>query len=489
MTIDFISTAIPYVNASPHIGFALELVLADVVCRHRRQRGISTYFLSGTDDNSLKNALAAEVAGVTTEELVAEHTAEFRELRDVLNISYDDFLSTSIDPRHAPTVERLWKLCEENGDIYQDYYEGLYCVACEQFYAPNELPGGLCPEHGAIPESIAEENYFFRLSRYQNQLIDLISGDRLKILPAEKKNEVLGFLRKPLRDLSISRSRQRARGWGIPVPGDDSQIVYVWFDALANYISALGYGSGSPDFDTFWKDSDRISHVIGKGVTRFHAVYWPAILASAGLRPPTEILVHGYATVEGQKISKTTGNIVSPVIAERRHGADALRYYLLRHIGSQRDGDFSWSRFDAAYGHELANDLGNLVSRTVALGQRYGTPPSTTCEIASGLPETVSEHIEQFELDRALDAIWRVVTSTNAYVNRTEPWALAKQGNRSGLLDVLGELYGTLSVIGEVLSPFLPDTSDRLIQAVRSSSRATLFPKQGAGGEKQSVGH
>lgn len=479
MSTHFISTAIPYVNAPPHIGFALELVLADVVCRHRRQRGVSTYFLSGTDDNSLKNALAAEVAGVHTEELVARHSAEFRKLRELLNASYDDFLSTSRDRRHAPAVERLWKLCDQNGDVYQDHYEGLYCVACEQFYATDELPGGLCPEHGTAPEPIAEENYFFRLSRYQDQLIELISGGGLKILPAAKQNEVLGFLREPLRDLSISRSHQRARGWGIRVPGDSSQIIYVWFDALANYVSALGYGSDSPEFDTFWKDSDQITHVIGKGVTRFHAIYWPAILLSAGLRPPTEILVHGYATVEGQKISKSAGHAASPFEAERRYGVDALRYYLLRHIGSQRDGDFSWSRFDDAYKHELANDLGNLVSRTVALGQRHGTPPSTSCEIASGLPDTVSVHIEQFELDRALDAIWRVVTRTNAHINRTEPWALAKHGNRRALLDVLGELYGTLSVIGEVLRPFLPHTSDRLIHALRSSSSVTLFPKLG----------
>jgi methionyl-tRNA synthetase len=478
MTAQFISTAIPYVNASPHIGFALELILADVVCRHRRAGGGQTYFLSGTDDNSLKNALAAELRGVSTRELVAEHTKEFRRLRDVLDISYDDFLSTSTDARHAPAVEKLWERCEENGDIYQGHYEGQYCVACEQFYAPDELPGGVCPEHGSSPEVIAEDNWFFRLSRYQDALLRLISHDELRIQPKEKKNEVLKFLQQPLRDLSISRSRERARGWGIPVPGDSSQIVYVWFDALANYISALGYGVSSQNFETFWQRSQQVTHVIGKGVTRFHAVYWPAILLSAGLRPPTEILVHGYATVEGQKISKSAGRTVSPHEAKQRYGADALRYYLVRHIGSQRDGDFSWSRFDSAYARELADDLGNLLSRTVALLRRHGLPPTTTAEIASDLRRSVAEHVDRFELDRALDAIWKVVANTNAYINRTEPWNLAKRGNQQALVEVLGELCGTLTVIGEVLRPFLPGTSDRLLRALRSASPVTLFPKR-----------
>jgi methionyl-tRNA synthetase len=475
----FISTAIPYVNASPHIGFALELILADVVCRHRRQRG-ETFFLSGTDDNSLKNALAAERAAVTTEQLVATYTKEFHQLRDVLNITYDDFLSTSTDPRHAPAVRKLWERCRQNGDIFEGRYDGLYCVACEQFCTPEELQDGVCPEHGTAPERVAERNYFFRLSRYQDELFGLIDRDELAIRPAQKKNEVLAFLSRPLRDLSVSRSSQRARGWGIPVPDDESQIVYVWFDALANYISALGYAATSRAFRTFWTDADSITHVIGKGVTRFHAVYWPAILLSAGLRPPTEILVHGYVTVEGKKISKSTGNTVSPTEAERRHGADALRYYLLRHIGSQRDGDFSWSRFDAVYEHDLANDLGNLVSRTVALGGRYGPPASTSCTLAPDLAEIVASHVESFELDRALDAIWRVVSATNAYVNESEPWTLVKQQNECAFREVLGELYGTLTAIGEVLRPFLPETSERLLCALASSSQVTLFPKKGS---------
>jgi methionyl-tRNA synthetase len=477
MTKRFISSAIPYVNAPPHIGFALELVITDVLARYARQRGSQVFFLSGTDDNSLKNALAAELAGTSAERLVQANTSEFVQLKEVLNVSYDDFLSTSTDPRHAPAIEKLWRKCTQNDDIYVGEYEGLYCIGCEQFYAQDELSDGLCPEHNVAPESVSERNYYFRLSRYQDQLVRLISRNEIAILPRHRKNEVLGFLEAPLLDLSISRSVDRARGWGIPVPGDPSQIVYVWFDALTNYISALGYAQDNDDFQSYWYGADRITHVVGKGVTRFHAVYWPAILLSAGLRTPTEILVHGYITIDGQKISKSLGNTISPTEASNRYGVDALRYYLLRHIGCHRDGDFSWSRFAEVYEHELANDLGNLVSRTTALGRRYGVPEAPKTTLAEGLTLEVAQHIEEFAVDRALDAIWRVIEATNAYVNQTEPWVLAKTGENEALAAVLSELYGTLNRIGETLIPFLPDSAHSLLRSVALSSPEQLFPK------------
>lgn len=464
---DLVSTAIPYVNASPHIGFALELVLADVIARHARP----CHFISGSDDNSLKNALAAEKTGQSTAAFVAEHVKEFRELRGLLNLSYDDFLNTSADTRHAPVVEALWRRCEQSGDIYQRDYEGLYCVGCEQFYAPDELPGGVCPDHRTKLEVVRERNYFFRLSRYHDALVRLIESDGIAILPVQRKKEVLAFLRTPLLDLSISRSVGRARGWGIPVPGDPSQIIYVWFDALANYLR-------DPQR---WNEASRISHVIGKGITRFHAVYWPAILLSAGLRPPSKILVHGYVTIEGLKISKSLGNTISPHDACARFGVDALRYYLVRHVGSHRDGDFSWSRFEEVYTHELADDLGNLVSRTTALGRKYGAPAATTAVLAAGLATEVGQHIEAFALHRALDSIWRVVADTNAYVNQTEPWTLARKRQREQLAKVLSELYGTLECVGRVLSPFLPDTAERLSNALSASSAVQLFPKLNRG--------
>jgi methionyl-tRNA synthetase len=474
----FISTAIPYVNASLHIGFALELVVADVIARHARQAGSRCHFLSGTDDNSLKNALAAEQSGLSTAAFVNARASEFRQLRETLNISYDDFLSTSTDPRHAPAVEVLWRRCQESGDIYESEYEGLYCVGCEQFYAPAELHEGVCPEHRTKPASVHERNYFFRLSRYQDELVRLIENDEISILPAHRKNEVLAFLSEPLLDLSISRSVARARGWGIPVPDDPTQIIYVWFDALAYYISSPGFARNDEQFRRLWDRADRIAHVIGKGVTRFHAVYWPAILLSAGVRVPSQILVHGYVTIDGQKISKSLGNAISPHEARDRLGTDALRYYLLRHVGSQRDGDFSWARFDEVHTHDLANDLGNLVSRTTALGRRHGVPPLPAASaLAEGLAAEVARHVEEYALDRALGSIWTVIEQTNAYINQTAPWSLAKRGNYGELADVLTELYGTLDCVGRSLAPFLPATSERLLSALSASSAVQLFPK------------
>lgn len=485
MNTRFISTAIPYVNAAPHIGFALELLIADVLARHARAAGRDVYFLTGTDENGLKNALAAERTGVPVQRFVADKAAEFAALGTALGVGADDFLRTSADPRHAPAVEKLWRACEANGDIYTAAYSGLYCVGCEQFYTESELEDGLCAEHGTRPELVAERNYFFRLGRYRDALIELIERRRIAILPPAKRNEVLAFLAGPLEDISISRSAERARGWGLPVPNDPSQVVYVWFDALANYISALGFANDEERFARYWNDGARISHVIGKGIVRFHAVYWPAILLSAGLPPPTEILVHGYVTSEGSKIGKSRGNAVSPFEASARHGRDALRYYLLRHIGSHRDGDFSWQRFDEVYARELADGLGNLVSRTVALARRYGLPPPAESCLAKGLEAQVDESLEQFGVHRALDAIWAVVAEANAYVNRTEPWRLARSGEREALREVLAELWAALHVVGRTLEPFLPETSAKLVHALETCSAEPLFPKHRPVGNEQ----
>jgi methionyl-tRNA synthetase len=477
MNTHFVSTAIPYVNAAPHIGFALELVIADVIARHSRQRGRRVYFLTGTDDNSLKNALAAEAEGLATARLVRRNTAAFRALQPQLDVSADDFISTSADPRHAPAVLALWHACERNGDVYRGRYSGLYCVGCERFYAEAELVAGRCPDHGQPLEQVAEENWFFRLSRYQDALIRLIGSDELAILPRHRRNEVLSFLEAPLEDLSISRSAERARGWGIPVPGDPSQIVYVWFDALANYVSAPGYADRGAQYQCFWEGGDRISHVIGKGVLRFHAVYWPAILLSAGVRRPTELLVHGYVTVDGRKIGKSLGNAVAPDAASTLIGTDALRYYLLRHVGSHRDGDFSLTRCREAYDHELANQLGNLLARTIGLARRYGRPQQESAELAAGLEQVVGDHIDAFAVHKGLEEIFRVIAAANAFVSRTEPWALARAAQHDALAAVLGELFGTLRVLTTVLAPFLPQTAIDIIGQLGSCEPQPLFPR------------
>jgi len=274
----YITTAIPYVNGDPHLGFALECVQADALARHRRQRDERVRFLSGTDDNSLKNVEAAEAAGVPIAEFVNAKAERFEALREPLGLSYDDFIRTSTDPRHRPAAERLWRACSASEDLYERSYEGLYCTGCEAFLDRDELTAGLCPEHHYQPEQVAERHWFFRLSRYEDELLELVGSGQLRIEPDQRRNEVLGFIRGGLEDFSISRSRERARGWGIPVPEDQSQVIYVWFDALANYISALGYGTGGERYREWWERSDERVHAIGKGIIRFHAVYRPAIL-------------------------------------------------------------------------------------------------------------------------------------------------------------------------------------------------------------------
>ena len=308
----YLSTTIPYVNSRAHVGHALELVQADVLARHHRRIGDEVRFQSGTDDNSLKNVLAAEAEGISTRALVNRNASVFAGLREHLSLSFDDFIRTSSDPRHRPGVERLWRACEASGDLYRKTYEGLYCVGCEQFYTEAELDHGNCPDHGTPPQVVAEENWFFRLSKYAGRLHDEISSGRLRIEPASRCNEVLGFIAGGLADFSVSRSVARARGWGIQVPGDPTQVIYVWWDALGNYITSLNYGAQKHgaerergSYHRWWAGTDRRVHVVGKGVLRFHAVYWPAILLSAGEPLPTEIFVHDYLTIDGRKISKS----------------------------------------------------------------------------------------------------------------------------------------------------------------------------------------
>ncbi|MFL5805534.1 MAG: methionine--tRNA ligase [Roseiflexaceae bacterium] len=470
----YITTAIPYVNAKPHIGFALEAVQTDALARYQRWKGADVRFLTGTDENSLKNVRAAEQAGIPTQALVDHYAAEFYALRTALNLSFDDFIRTSTDPRHRAGVERLWQACAQRGDIYTRPYRGLYCVGCEQFYAEDELADGLCPEHLTAPEIVEEQNYFFRLSRYADQLRELIATDRLRIVPQSRKNEVLSFLRGGLADFSISRSRARARGWGIAVPGDPDQVIYVWFDALGNYITALGYADDAPLYQRYWADNPRRVHVIGKGIIRFHAVYWPAILLSAGVPLPTTILVHGYVTAGGEKISKSRGNSIDPVALAERYGTDALRYYLLREIPPTEDGDFTLARFARAYNTGLADQLGNLLQRVLGMVSRYyggsvpapGQPDDLDQQLiatAQVLAECVDTALERYAPNEALAAIWDLIAAANKYVVVVQPWTLAKRRAESAaeqrLATSLYNLIETLRLVAHTLVPLLPATA------------------------------
>lgn len=471
-----ITTAIPYVNGRPHLGHAQELVETDVLARHRRQRGGEVRFQTGTDDNALKNVRGAEAAGLPTAEYVARGADGFTALREPLELSYDDFLRTSADPRHRPGVERLWAACAARGDLYRRSYSGLYCVGCEQFYAPDELADGLCPEHGRPPEPVEEENWFFRLSRYGEELSALVDSGRLRIEPASRRREVSAFLASGLEDFSVSRSRERARGWGIPVPGDPDQVVYVWYDALTNYLTGPGYGTDDATFARWWTDADEVVHVIGKGVLRFHAVYWPAMLLSAGVRLPDAILVHEYVTTGGAKISKSAGGAVDPADVVATYGTDALRWWLLRDVARSGDTDFTDERLVDRANEDLAHNLGNLVNRTVSMVGRYrdgaipsGTGGADAAALRAARDEaaaTIDAALDAFDFRRAVAAVTRIGDEANRYVEAVRPWELARSeragAGREVLDAVLAELVDACRDIAAHLTPFLPGAAARI---------------------------
>ncbi|MBD7997002.1 methionine--tRNA ligase [Oerskovia gallyi] len=489
----YVTTAIPYVNGDPHLGHALELVQTDVLARHARLRGRPTRFLTGTDDHALKNVSAARAADREVGAFVAEHVEDFRALRPALSLSTDDFLSTSTDPRHRPGVEALWRRCAEAGDFYRRSYEGLYCAGCEQFYSPDELDAsGRCPEHLPLPERVVEENWFFRLSRHTDAIREVITSGRVRINPAAKRNEVLAFLDAGLEDFSVSRPATRSDGWGIPVPGDPSQVVYVWWDALTNYVTALGYGTdpavpgAADDYRTWWSGGDERVHVIGKGITRFHAVYWLGLLLSAGEPLPTTIHVHDYVTAGGAKLAKSAGTAVHPVRLVDVFGTDALRWWFAREVPLLGDAEFTTERLVARHDDELAHGVGNLVNRTLTLVHRFrggavpaiprarATDPDELSAAVGQVGTAVDAALADADLRAATRAVRRVVDAANRYVNAEKPWELAareRTGNQDagGRLDqVLARLVEACRVVAVELSPFVPDGAARLREQLGS---------------------
>lgn len=464
-----VSTSIPYVNAKPHIGHALEYVETDAYVRHIRLQGDEVLFITGTDDNALKNVQAAQAAGEPVQQFVDAHAEEFKKLCTSLGIDEHVFVRTSGNEAHTKTAQAIWEACNKKGDLIKKTYSGYYCVGCEEFKTEKDLVDGACPIHPGKPlELVSEENYFFTLGKYQEKLEKLLVDDVLKIVPTSRKNEMLAFIRGGLEDFSVSRSVARAHGWGIPVPGDDSQIMYVWFDALINYLT----GTGFPDTTT-WHDATERTHFVGKDITRFHAIYWPAMLMSAGVELPTHLFSHGFITSGGQKMSKSIGNVISPDELIEKYGTEATRYLLLRHVHPTEDTDITWERLDEWYTANLVNGLGNLVARVMKLVETnldsYATVDSTLA---------ITEALEEFNFQQAMDSIWGRIQKLDQKITETEPFKVIKVDEVKGKT-LIDELRVELLVIARRLKPFMPETSDLIHGAivVVNKKPENLFPR------------
>ena len=467
----YITNAIPYVNAAPHVGHALEFVQSDTIARYHRLKGEDVLLLCGGDENALKNVQAAQEEDVPIQEFVDRNTNSFYELSKKLNVQFDVWQKGS-DQNHYLSSQKLWELCSKNGDIYKRAYRGLYCVGCEAFYNKEDLDEkGECLEHpGKKLEEVEEENYFFKLSRYQDKLLKLIESDEYKIIPEFRKNEMLSFIKSGLQDFSVSRTNERAKNWGVPVSKDDSQRIYVWFDALNIYQSGIGFGWDDAKYKKWWPAD---VHVIGKGIIRFHAIYWPAILLSSGIKLPKTLFVHEYFTVNGQKMSKTIGNVTDPIKLIGKYGADPLRYYFLAKFSPFQDGDFSEDKFRAVYNADLANGLGNLVARVARLCEKVKHQAKENKE---ELNKDVQEKLSEYKFNEAISFVWNRIAEIDKKINKEEPWKLADEDLKKTL-----EVYvSDIQTIGTNLKPFLPETAEKILKQFsgKIKSAAPLFPRQ-----------
>jgi len=452
------------VNAPPHLGHALEFIQADTIARYKRLMGNDVYFLTGTDEHGVKIFNTAKKQSKDTQALVDENAAHFRALKDILGLSYDDFIQTSDRKRHWPACQKLWKRLDESGDIYEKEYEGLYCEGCELFLKETELVDGNCAIHKRPPAPLKEKNYFFRLSKYSDKIVELIESGELKLLPETRQAEFLNMAKEGLTDVSFSRPRE-VLPWGVDVPGDESQVMYVWCDALTNYISAIGYAEETEQFRKLWPVD---VHLIGKDIVRFHAGYWIGMLLSAGVELPKSILIHGFITHNGEKMSKTLGNVVDPVETAEKYGQDALRYYLLREIPTGRDGDFSDELFVERYNSDLANNLGNLLNRVHTLVTRNEVEDFSFDRAHEIFENKVNEtwkhyvsDMDKYDLHEAIHHVWRLVDFGNKQMEEKKPWAQLKEDRGAGEA-TLSNLLELLRHVSILISPFIPETSRKM---------------------------
>ena len=456
----YITTSLPYVNTPGHLGHALEFIQADVLARYHRILGDDVFFLTGTDEHGAKIVRAAEKAGKTPKQFTDDISKKFKELTRVINLSNDDFIRTTDQKKHWPNVQKVWLKLKENNDIYKKRYKGFYCVGCEAFVRKKDLVDGKCPNHQKEPEVLEEENYFFKLSKYSKQVENLIKNDEIKIVPESKKNEILNFIEQGIEDVSCSRSEENLK-WGIPVPGDDSQVIYVWFEALINYLFPKKYWPADV-------------HCVGKDIFRFHALWWPAMLLALRKPLPKTILVHGFITSEGQKMSKSLGNVIDPFELVKKYGTDPVRYFLLREIPSTEDGDFTYEKFEARYNADLAKGLGNLIARVITLANKSKSQKSKiTSQILKVIDETQKKHkktLEEFKFNEALAAIWALISWCDKCIEREKLWETKDQ-------KILDNLLFAIKEIAELLKPFLPETSEKILEQIKTKKSKPLFPR------------
>ncbi len=487
----YLTTAIAYVNAPPHLGHVLQFVRTDVLARYYRLKGNDVFFLTGTDEYGSKLFKAAKKQNISPKKLADKNAAKFKEIHKLLNVSYNEFIRTTDKKKHWPGVHFIWNKLKEKGDLYQAKYSGYYCGGCEAYLTKKDLVDGECVYHNKAPEFLDEENYFFRLSKYSAKLLKIIKNNEIEIIPASRKKEALNIINSELKDVSFSRPKATLP-WGITVPGDDQQIIYVWCDALINYISALGYGS--KDLKKFKKYWPADIHILGKDNLKFHAIYWPAILLSAGLPLPKKIYIHGFIVSDGQKMSKSLGNVVDPFKLIQRYGADAVRYFLLREIPAYEDGDFTEQKFRERYNGELANGLGNFAARVLTLATR--DLKSLTCRqlesqamtfkvekiIFQKIKQTqkaVAQKLLEFKFNEALAVIWNLISFGDKYVNQNKPWEKGDKNREVKNKKTITNLMLILSNVAELLKPFLPETSEKISQNIKRQGKKCpiLFPK------------
>jgi methionyl-tRNA synthetase len=475
----YITTAIDYVNAPPHLGHALEKVIADTLARYHRLIGNEVFFLTGTDEHGLKVYRAAQKSGEDVQSFVDEISGKFKDLKRLLNLSFDDFVRTT-EVRHISAAQELWRRAQKAGDLYKKKYKGLYCVGCEAFKTAAEIKDGHCTIHPNLAvEEIEEENYFFKLTKYQKQLLKFYEENPDFVVPESRYKEIINLVKEGLTDVSVSRPAAKLP-WGIPVPDDPTHVMYVWFDALTNYLTGVGFPEewSKTTSGVEWWSADL--HVIGKDITRFHAALWPAMLISAKLPLPKQILVHGFISTGGERMSKSLGNVIDPEGIVQEYGTDALRYILLRHIPTIGDGDLTAGQIKERYNGELVNGLGNLLQRTIVLLKQAKAkiPPGAEPSCSD-----VFEKIEKYQLHEALAAIWKIVAEVNAYIDKEKPWELIKASRKSKvksqkLDEVLVSLVRRLETISKALSPFMPDTAASIKEQLVSLSPEPLFPRK-----------